>query len=259
MNNPIYKKSTLYHLFSHCLLSANHKPQSILYDGKIIQLKLGECSTTYQEISDKTDIPKSTVYKGLKTLSNLNLISQKGERRLTIIYVIKWDSYQQKGNDRETERKRRGNDRETTPSANPCPVRDSESDKNVRMKECKNTRLSKKNSTRSAVKYPKENYDLVISEYQNIKGISLQGDEYKPVQQAIKTMFMSDRTPHQIIDLMQWLENSTEAWTNQWNIDTVKKKMPEFLAGKLENTMQRNNDAKKTLDALIAKEQRGDY
>ena len=102
MNNPIYKRSTLYHLFTHCLLSANHKPQSILYGGKAIQLKPGEFSTTLREISKETGIKKATVYKGLKTLTDLNLISQKGKQRLSIISVINWHIYQNKVNDRET-------------------------------------------------------------------------------------------------------------------------------------------------------------
>ena len=135
MENPIYKKSTLYHLFNHCLLSANHKPQSILYAGATVLLKAGEFATTLKEISEKTGIKKPTVYKGLKTLFNLELISQKSKQRMTIISVINWHSYQNKVNDKETIGKRSVNDRETTLPANPRPARDCETDKNVRMKE----------------------------------------------------------------------------------------------------------------------------
>ena len=85
MNNPIYKKSTLQHLFTHCLLSANHAPQSVLCVGELIKLKAGEFASTLSEISKATGIPKTTVFKKLKTLSNL------------FIYLIlgdKWKGFQ---------------------------------------------------------------------------------------------------------------------------------------------------------------------
>lgn len=99
MENPIYKRSTLYHLFTHCLLSANHKPQNVLYKGEAILLKPGEFSTTIDKISEETGIKRTTAYDGLKTLSTLNLIRTKPERKLTIISVINWHTYQSKPND----------------------------------------------------------------------------------------------------------------------------------------------------------------
>ena len=86
---------------------------------------------------------------------------------------------------------------ETTPTANPYPVGIANP---RRMKECKNIRLSKKSSTRSDVKFSKEEYDLVIREYQRIKGVSLQGDEYKPVKQTIhvRTQATADYRPYAV-------------------------------------------------------------
>jgi DNA-binding transcriptional regulator GbsR (MarR family) len=132
MDNPIYKRSTLYHLFNHCLLSSNHKPQKLLYAGRVIQLDPGQFSTTTDEISKKTGIAKTTVYDGLKRLSNLNIISQKPERRKTIISVINWHSYQHKPNDSRMIPERYPNDAR----------RKALSGKGLRTKqECKNERI----------------------------------------------------------------------------------------------------------------------
>lgn len=82
-------------------------------------------------------------------------------------------------------------------------------------------------------KFPKEDYDKIIKAYQEIKGIELNGPEFSPIQQDIKTMFMAEREPEEIIKFMKWLEQSNEEWTQNWTIRTVKIKMPEWTAGKL--------------------------
>jgi len=95
------------------------------------------------------------------------------------------------------------------------------------------TRLSReKCSTRKSKLFPKEDYDKVIDSYKILKGVELRGNEYKPIQQAIKSMFISERRPEQIIACMHFLEKSKDDWTNNWTINTVRIKLPEFLAGK---------------------------
>jgi len=96
----------------------------------------------------------------------------------------------------------------------------------------KETRLDKP-TKRKSFKYPKEWYNQVITKYQFLKGIQLQGEEFKPVQQVCKTMFMSNRTPKQIISCMEWIANSENEAYQSWTIRTIKIKLPEFLAGKL--------------------------
>jgi len=87
--------------------------------------------------------------------------------------------------------------------------------------------------TRKRKRFPKADYDKVIQAYEYYKGVKFEGDEYKPIQQTVKTMFMSRRTPKQIIAFMKWLASSDESWTKLWTIRTVKMKLPEFVAGKL--------------------------
>ncbi len=86
---------------------------------------------------------------------------------------------------------------------------------------------------RNSVKYNQEDYDEILDAYQDIKGVDLNGPEYAPRQQTIKTMFMAGREPEQIISFMEWLDDSDEEWTNNWTLKTVKQKIPEFVAGEL--------------------------
>lgn len=90
----------------------------------------------------------------------------------------------------------------------------------------------------SNTKYPKQDYILVLEEYQMCKGVGLQGTERMQALRAIKTMFKSNRKPKDIVAFMRWLkEHSNDPehrWVRLWTIWTVQKKLPEFLAGALD-------------------------
>jgi len=73
--------------------------------------------------------------------------------------------------------------------------------------------------------YPQEDYNRVIEKYKEVKGIDPKGDEYKPIQQAIKTMFMNGRTPDQIISVMEHERDAEYSWT----IKTIATKIAEIL------------------------------
>jgi len=82
--------------------------------------------------------------------------------------------------------------------------------------------------------FPPEDYRTIEAAYTRITKIEPQGSEWSPIQQAIKTMFMSGRTPEQIIALMEAFEKSDAEWTANWKMSTVQSKLPEHLAGHLD-------------------------
>lgn len=83
---------------------------------------------------------------------------------------------------------------------------------------------------RGTIRFPQEWYDEVLTAYQKLKKIELKGEEYKPAKRDIKTIFMSQRTPEEIIRCMKWLASGEEEWSEQWTLGTVFKKLAEFLA-----------------------------
>lgn len=80
-------------------------------------------------------------------------------------------------------------------------------------------------------------YEYVLKGYIDNKGVELKGKEVMDCLFVIKKMFDSERTPKQIVDFIQWLklvENKEEyPWVRNWTLNTVQKKLPEYLAGKL--------------------------
>jgi hypothetical protein len=85
--------------------------------------------------------------------------------------------------------------------------------------------------------YTNEQYEHVLREYMRCKGIELKGKEVIDTLFVIKKMFDSVRTPEQIVNFMEWLkkfENDEDhIWIKTWTINTVQKKLPEHLSGKL--------------------------
>jgi hypothetical protein len=94
----------------------------------------------------------------------------------------------------------------------------------------------KAKSKRSEKSFPPENYTTVTEAYKTLKGVEPQGDEWKPIQQTVKSMFLDGRTVDQIVGFMQALTDSPLEWTDNWTMKTVRMKLAEWLAGKLDLT-----------------------
>lgn len=89
-----------------------------------------------------------------------------------------------------------------------------------------------KQTTRKKISFLKADYERVEKAYQKYREIELKGQEWLPVQQAIKSMFMSKRSVEDIIGCMKWLAGGSEEWMENWTINTAKMKMPFFVANK---------------------------
>ena len=113
-----------------------------------------------------------------------------------------------------------------------------------------NSDLPKSPLKRKDFKVSTDDYKKITDAYEKYKDIKLQGAEFGEVKRAIKTMIYSGRTKENIIDFMKWISEICETmqedenlekqycWLKNWTILTIKRKMPEFLAGKF----QQNDD-----------------
>jgi len=106
---------------------------------------------------------------------------------------------------------------------------------------------SKNSLKRKEFRVPVSDYKEITDAYQQYKGIKLSGAEFGEVKRAIKTILYSERTKKDIIDFMKWvsgvckeIEEGNEeverkfGWLSNWTMLTIKRKLPEFLAGKFQ-------------------------
>lgn len=96
IENPIYRKSELIHLFLHCILNANFKDNKVLYNGKTIEVKRGSFITGRGKLSSELGMNGNTIYKYLKELEELDYIKVISNNKYSVIEVINYGQYQDK-------------------------------------------------------------------------------------------------------------------------------------------------------------------
>ena len=133
-----------------------------------------------------------------------------------------------------------------TESLRKIPIKEGQADllhniyiNKITNKDISNNIISNNNTNKVTGKtYPKEDYTIVLDAFKKYKGVGLMGPEVAYHCRAIKMMFQANRKPKEIIDFMKWLHdnerNEETSWVKTWTIWTVQKKMAEFVAGKLE-------------------------
>jgi len=207
-------------------ISANAK---LLY-AEIMALsrKNGKCFATNKYLSERLGISERTISRLLKKLRNDALIyldirrDKEGTfRNITITYV----------GDRQVVRE--GVDKLSGRGFAQMAIQK----RNRQSRNIQIDNIGSSSPNRRDTSFKKDDYNAVLEAYQRFRGITLQGKEFDPVMQDIKTMFMSKRTKEEIIFFMEWLAEKAASddkkwvWCKNWTIKTVRIKLPEFLAG----------------------------
>ena len=110
LESPMANKSEYMNLWIHLLLMANHKETTFIWNNQKQTLKKGQLLTGRKELSKKTGIGESQVYKILKYLKKEQQIEQQTSTKFTIITIVNWDNYQK----REQQKEQQSNNRVTT-------------------------------------------------------------------------------------------------------------------------------------------------
>ena len=88
-------------------------------------------------------------------------------------------------------------------------------------------------------RFPRIQYNQVVMAYKRISGTDRRGSELKTAMNYTRAMFLAGRTPKQIIDFMEWIEENKDEkkfeWLKFWTLGTVQKWLPDFLSGRLTN------------------------
>jgi len=119
--NPVFQKEELLKLFIYCLICAGHKQQRIIFLGKEEVVAKGSFITGRKELSKELKQTESKIYRGLKILNDLNIISMQTNNKFTLINVVNYNTYQ--GSDSEIEQPANSGLEKVTQITNGCTVK----------------------------------------------------------------------------------------------------------------------------------------
>lgn len=100
------------------------------------------------------------------------------------------------------------------------------------------TPQKKKKQSREVQRFPKILYNQVLNAYIKYSGVPRKGNELSWAYKATRNMFLAGRKPKEIIEFMKWIsehcDESEFKWLKHWTMETVRKKLPDYLAGRLQ-------------------------
>ncbi len=226
--------------------------QSLYLQMKRIAGEHKTCWASPAFIGERMQASANTVRKYRKKLLQRGWIKKIGEKRVgktqqTIgeyeivdLWQLNMDYYAKLKTSRDETFNQRVQQVSLKPSSSelkPSPVGNKEEP--YKKNPIKKKGVSKKETTRKQIKFPKESRIKVEKSYKTLRKIEPQGKEWLPIQQTIKTMFMSNRSVKDIIGCMAWLAGNSEEWMENWTIRTVKLKMPFYIANREKITIKK--------------------
>ena len=125
IDNPIFKKPDLYQLFTYCVLKANHSETKIIWNNKEEILEKGCFITGRKIIAEDTGQSESAIFRRLKVLQDLKIISVKSNNKYSVVKVLNYGVYQGE----ESESEQPVNNHRTTSEQ---PVNTDKNDKNIK-------------------------------------------------------------------------------------------------------------------------------
>lgn len=94
LNSPIFENEKALKIWIWCLLKATHKEREQLVGQRIVSLKKGEFIFGRKQASEELKMTESTIYKYIKLLEKLQMISIKSNNKFSIVSIEKWEDYQ---------------------------------------------------------------------------------------------------------------------------------------------------------------------
>lgn len=101
LKNPIFYKPELLQLFIYCLLTAGHEEKRIIFNGKEEIIPKGSFIAGRKALAKNLKQSESMIYRNLKILADISIISQKSNNRFTLINVVNYSTYQGVESDNE--------------------------------------------------------------------------------------------------------------------------------------------------------------
>ena len=102
IDNPIFRKPLVNHLFVYCLLRANHTSSKMVFNCREVDVERGSFICGRKKFAEKTGESEQNVRSALLTLQNLGMIeisTTKSTSKYSYINVCNYNDYQYNGDE----------------------------------------------------------------------------------------------------------------------------------------------------------------
>lgn len=106
MDSPIFENERLLKVFVYCLLKSSHQDRNAVIGLQTIELKKGQFVFGRKKAAAELNIPESTVWRHMKLLEKMNVLTLESNNKWTVVTVDNWGKYQ--GGDNESEQQMDG-------------------------------------------------------------------------------------------------------------------------------------------------------
>ena len=117
IESPVFVNEKLLKIWIWCLCRANHCDTETIVGLQKVEVKKGQFVFGLLKASQELQIPKTTLYRNLRTLCEFGMISIKSENKFSVVTIEKWEKYQcidgESGKQVENKRKTNGKQTET--------------------------------------------------------------------------------------------------------------------------------------------------
>ena len=94
LKSPIWENEKALKIWLWCLLKATHIEREQLVGQQIIHLEKGQFIFGREKAAEELSMTESTVYKYIKLLEKLQMISIKSNNKFSVVSIEKWEEYQ---------------------------------------------------------------------------------------------------------------------------------------------------------------------
>lgn len=97
LDNGIFRKPNVSHLFNYCLLRANWSDKTICWNGQPLVVERGSFITGRKQISQDTGLSEQNVRSALRTLQHFSMVQKstsKSTSKFTYLTVCNYNDYQ---------------------------------------------------------------------------------------------------------------------------------------------------------------------
>ena len=112
LKSPIWDNEKVLKIWIWCLLKATHTERRQLVGQQIVDLEKGQFIFGRKKASEELKMTESTIYKYIKLLEELQMLTVNSNNKFSVISIAKWENYQideLKNNNKEITKEQQSN------------------------------------------------------------------------------------------------------------------------------------------------------